>query len=273
MGEFWRKASDLFWGKPLLWLPVLVADLLGSGIDAGQKAIVRAVVLSKMEYHSALGGTVQHVPLTAAAVQQATQIAIPLQWTSNFLRILLYAVALVLTCGMVRELLSRSQEMWKPAAALEGRWGGILGVTLRVLALTVLFTVLYGWAGRWLLAHGYKGVVASPWYHLGCAVLLMLLLAWAVAVTALQMVSNGSISEAGGRQATIMAFLLGLASLALSFFVEQSAPALAHMPDGRRIPLQMLASLLTAVPYILMFLGFGVLAVQQDRTRISESES
>jgi branched-subunit amino acid transport protein len=273
MGELWRKASELFWGKPLLWLPVLVADLLGSGLDQGQKAIVRSIVMGKMVYHSALGGTVEHVPLTAAAVQQATQVAIPLQWTSNFLRILLYVVALVLTAFMVRDLLKRNPEPWKPGAALRGRVGGIFGVALLVLAVTVVFTVLFSWGNRWLLTHGHKAVAVSPWYHVACAVLLVGALAWVAAPTAVRTVSLGPISKVGAQRAVAMGFLLGVATVALAFFVEQSAPALIHQPDARRIPLEMVASLVTAVPYILLFLGFGVLAVQEDSTRMAESES
>jgi hypothetical protein len=118
----------------------------------------------------------------------------------------------------------------------------------------------------------HKAVVASPWYHLGTALVLMLVIAWVTAPAAVRAVADGPISQAGGNQATMMAFLLGAASLALAFFVQQSAPAIMHLPDSRRIPVVMMASLVSAVPFIVMFVGFGVLAGKEDRSRTMESE-
>ncbi|MES2391810.1 MAG: hypothetical protein V4555_09220 [Acidobacteriota bacterium] len=263
MGEFLKKASDLFWRKPVLWLPVIIADLLGTAINQGQGAIVRAMVMRRTEVHSALGGAVQHVRLTPEIAAQAVQAATPMVWVSYFLRISLYVIALVVTVAMVQQLLDRMQASPTPQEVLRTRKAGMLSLAVRILALDAVGSVAIEWTGRWLLMHGHKTVATSPWYHLGTSATLTVLLALFAGAAALRMLVGAPVSDEGANRAVVMPAMLGVGSLALGFLIGSSIP-MGHTPSpAAQIALGTTASLITAVPFILMFIAFGVLANEE----------
>ena len=263
MGEFLKKASDLFWRKPLLWLPVIVADLFGTAINQGQVAILRAMVIRRTEVHSALGGGAEHVRLTPEMVAQAAQAATPMVWVSYFLRIGFYVIALVVTVAMVQQMLDRMQASPKPVEMLRSRMGGMASLAVRILALDAVGSLLIEWGTRSLVAHGHRAVVVSPWYHLGSSALLTVLLALLAAAAALRMLVGAPVSDAGANRAVVMSAMLGIGSLALGFLAGSSIPVGRAPSMAAQIALSTVASLITAVPFILMFIAFGVLANEE----------
>jgi hypothetical protein len=254
MSRYWGEASDLFFRRPILWLPVLVADLAGSGLDVAQKAIARAIVMRHLEYHSALGGVVQQHGLTYQAAQSATETAVAVAWTAYFVRILLYVV----TAGLVWAAERRGG--WAGAfAGLKQRASGAVFLALRLLAVYAFVAVGYSYLLRGLALHK-SPLPGAMWFHIACAAVLVVLLVAVASGPALRLLEQREPGEHGMRSARGMALLMGLASLALTFFVGQSGGIMLRTTPGRRITLEILASLLTAIPYILMFLGFGVIS-------------
>ncbi len=104
MDELWRKASELLRERPLLWVPVLVADLLAFLISLGSSALVRVVVLPRLLGHSVLGGPTLQQQLTPAALEHANLLAAGITIPANFLRLVCYAMALVTTLVLVHAI-------------------------------------------------------------------------------------------------------------------------------------------------------------------------
>ena len=270
MGELWRKASETLWARPLLWVPVLVADLLGSGLNLGQQELVRAIVLSHTAVRSVMGGAVQHVPLTAEAIARSAVYAIPLAWFTYFLRILLYVLALLITSELVMDMMSRMGREVEIKQVLGERVGGMLTVALRALAVYAFVALVFSQISRKLAETGHQAILMSPWFRTGISVALVLLLVVVTSTSALRLVSGGPVSEAGEKSAQFLALMMGLVSLGLSSFVGINSKGVSVTP-GQRLGLEIGASLLTAIPYVLMFVGFGVLGKDEVDRREREA--
>lgn len=260
MGRYWREASDLFFRRPLLWVPVLVADFAGSLLNLAQGALVHTIAVSRMQYHSALGGTVKNSGLTLQAAQQLYVYAMTLGWITNFVRILLYVAAFLLTAGLVWS--GGQRDTWeKVVATLRPRGNGGTLLALRALALYAAAAIGNTYLSRYLSVKN-PAMLRNIWFHLAIAVLVVALQVAVLSNAALKLLVEQKPSEHGARSARMMALLLGFVSLAMGFFIGRSA-ILRSTSDSKRITLEVLASLLTAVPYILMFVGFASIAAAE----------
>jgi hypothetical protein len=56
MRDLWRKTTALFWESPILWLPVVCADLLAFCFTRVQKLLTWQLINSFLLGHSALAG-------------------------------------------------------------------------------------------------------------------------------------------------------------------------------------------------------------------------
>ncbi|WP_146072151.1 hypothetical protein [Bryocella elongata] len=261
MGRYWADASDLFFRRPLLWVPVLVADLIGSLLNIGQGALMHAIAMHRMQFHSALGGTVATKGLTMQAAQQLYIYAIALGWTTNFVRILLYVSAFVLTAGLVWTAGRRNS--WNGAvAALSARVNGATLLALRALALYAAAAVGNTYLTRYLLVAN-PALLHSIWFRLGLAAVVVALQVGVLSNAALKVLTEKTPTEHGARSARLMALVLGFVALAMGFFIGQSSAIVRSATEEKRLVLEVLASLLTAVPYILMFLGYAVIAATE----------
>jgi len=271
MGRYWAEASDLFFRRPLLWVPVLVADLAGSLLNLGQGLLMRAIAMQRMQFHSALGGTVPTKGLTMQAAQQLFIYSVALGWTTNFIRLLLYVAAFVLTAGLVWN--GGRRGAWDQAVdALRVRANGSALLALRALALYAAAAIGNTYLTRYLTVKN-PALLHNIWFHLGIAVLLVALQVAVLSNAALKLLVEKKPSEHGARSARLMALLLGFLALGMGFFIgKSSAAGLSHASQSTRLTMEVLASLLTAVPYILMFLGFATIAAT-ERSDIEDART
>ena len=254
MEEFWRETSELLLQRPILWLPVLLADLLGFLVTLGSGALLRSVVLAPLQYRSALGGAPMRAPISAAAMQHATLMAGLITWPSNFLRLLLYAAALIVTASLVGSFAKRrAQKPVEIGAALQRSFPGILSLTLRSFAIYAAAALLLDWVGKWLLAHGHKTAFANPWVEIGAGVLVVAALAWFIAPAAIQVLTERASTPLRKREAQIFAFGLGIVSLALGRFVATNVHAVRITSPLALYALELTGSWIAALPYVVLF--------------------
>ena len=270
MGEMWRKASELIWRRPVLWLPVLVAELLSYFVMLGRGAWIRHIILSRMRGHSVLGGPAVTTRLTGPAAVHANNIAITLTWTAYFIRLLLYAAALVVTSALVRSFLSSAR---KPTAnigaALQSRALAMLSLALRALAIYGGVALVVGWVGRWLVMHGHRSASVAQGVELTAGLLLDGILALVVAPVGVQALSGHLPGQPLRWRAQLFAFLLALVALALGTFVTANIRAVHFGSLATRILLEVTGSWIAALPYALLFVGLAVIALEQSRLQES----
>lgn len=273
MEELWRQATEMMSQRPVLWLPVLVADLLGFLINLGATAMVRAAVLSRLQYQSALGGGPMRAPMNAAAMQHATTLALIITWSSNFIRLLLYAAAFVVTAALVRGFRGRAE---KPAGeilpALKRNVAGIFSLALRAFALYAFAAFLFSWLGRSLIAHGHKAVLASGWVEIAAGFLLVAALAFLLAPAAIQVFAHHRSSPLDQRNGQLFALGLAAVALVLGRFVESNLRSVHIAFESARYALGLTGSLIVALPYAVLFAGLGLLAWKTTREAPNTAE-
>ncbi len=268
MEELWRKVSELMLQRPLLWLPVLLADLLAFLVGLGGKAWLHRILVSRLETRSVLGGPAVRAPVSPSAVQHAVQSVAPIEWGANLLRLLLYTLAFVATAALVRAFRARSR---KPAeevgVVLRRQFVDVLPVagTALLVYLVVSFTAKF--ASDFLIRHGHRAVLLSGtavggWFGLLVGALTTLILALLVAPAAVQALARRALDATHRQQAQILAFSLGLIALVLGRFVEANLLGLRSASPVARALLGITGSWIAALPYAVLFAGLGFLAIK-----------
>ncbi|MGI4831769.1 MAG: hypothetical protein ACRYFU_26845 [Janthinobacterium lividum] len=273
MEELWRQATEMMSERPVLWLPVLVADLLGFLLNLGATAMVRAAILSRLQYQSALGGGPMRAPMNANALQHATTLALAITWSSNFVRLLLYAAAFITTAALVRAFRNRID---KPAGeilpALKRNAAGIVSLALRSFALYAFAAFSFSWLGRSLIAHGHKAVLASGWLEIGASIILIAVLALLLAPVAIQTFARHRPTPDVQRNGQLFALGLAAVALVLGRFVESNLRSVHIAFQPARYALGLTGSLIVALPYAVLFAGLGLLAWKTAREAPTPAE-
>ena len=263
MGELWRGVTEITWKRPSVWLPVLIADLVGFFINLGRLALLRAVVVEHSEYRSALGGAPMRAPITAATAHGITTLALVIDWTSYLLRLLLYAAALIATAALVHGFRERVQRPWAGiGVALRRYAGGIFSLSLRALAIYGAAALLFSWLANSIVSHGHKAWLANGWLELGATLILMLALALLLAPVAVQVLAKRYAPADIKQRAQVFAFSLGLVALAIGTFVTANIRTVRGGLSLGRTLLELSGSWLVALPYAVLFVGIALLAHQ-----------
>jgi hypothetical protein len=264
MRDLWRKTTALFWENPILWLPVVCADLLAFCFTRLQKLLTRQLVNSLLLSHSALTGQVippadQHAVITKAAI-----IFGPFVWGTYFLNTCLFTAAFVVTATLVSAL----EEHVRPDLPLV--LGSLRSRSRRILVLSIKLLALYALAAALLLQ---ATTLAQKWkfpvtYLIPCfLVLVTVCIAYCMAPPGISVLRNAESRSvtpeyiAWGRS---FSMLMVLSSLAAGYFVpmvEQSLFASPLLARGiPRLIIEALASSVAAFPYVLLFISLSLIA-------------
>ena len=261
MGELWRDLVELLRTRPILWLPVLLADLLGYLLNLARNGVLRQVVLHQTTQHSALGGAVVHGPMSASAMESTTIVALLLSWLTYFGRMLLYSGALIATAALVQSLREREPKPVQVVGpALARGWGGMLELALRGLAVYAVAALLFSWLSPFLAKHGQAALLHNLWFGYGLTLAVLLLLAVLLPPVALRVLSgqqpSGTLARASQQFSVVPVVVASL----LAATVSANSRELALAPPGARYPLEIVGSLVVALPYVLLFTGLSLLA-------------
>ena len=267
MGKLWQDLVEVLGRRPLLWLPVLLADLLAYLTTLGGSAILHAVVMHRTAQHSALGDVVVHGAMSASAFESTTILALLLLWLTYFLRLLLFASAFIATAALLEAIMDRVDKPATTVAPSLGRhWGGIVELALRALSVYAICALLFSWIRPYLLNHGHIALLRNPWFDFGITALPCLVLAAVLPPVALRVLAARQPDRQSAKEGKQFALILVLVILLLSMFVSSNSRDLAQVSPGARYPLELVASLLESLPYALLFTGLALLARRVART-------
>ncbi len=269
MGELWRDLVDLLRTRPALWLPVLLADLLGYLLNLGRNSLLKAIVWHETSQRSALGGAVIHGPMTASAMQSATIFALLLSWFVYFVRLLLFSGALMATAALVWGYLNREPKPVQTVGPfLATRRGGIFELTLRALAVYAVAALLFSWLSSFLQKHGYIAVLRNPWFGLALGLIVLLALSILLPPVALRVLAGRTPDRKLARDSQQLAASLSVIVTVLSAFVGANSREMARIPPAARYPLEIIGSLVVALPYVLLFTGLALQARKLARSEV-----
>lgn len=274
MADLWRSVLEIMGKRPSVWLPVLLADLLGFFVNLGKVTLLRSVIRNRLEYHSALGGAPLRGQVTASAMHSATTLALVIDWSSYLIRLLLYACALMATAALVNSFRERLKRPWAEIpAALRSYTGGIFSLSLRALAVYGAAALLFAWLGNLLLNHGHKAWVTRGWLENIVTVCVILTLALVLAPVAVQVLAKRYAPSRLKQQAQTLAVSLGLIAVALGTFIAANMRTVRGGPSVGRTLLELTGSWIVALPYAVLFVGLAVLASEVPVETAEELET
>ena len=110
MRTIWRTTAYLFWQHPILWLPVILADLIAFCLRLLQGWMTHAVINSLLVEHSVLSSNpepLQTLPVAWAAAFGASRLLV------EFLNLCLYATAMVAISILIPALIAQTKKPWQ----------------------------------------------------------------------------------------------------------------------------------------------------------------
>lgn len=268
MEELWRKVSELMMQRPLLWLPVLAADLLAFLIGLGGKAWLQHILISRLVTRSVLGGPAVMAPVSPSTVQRAVEAVAPIEWGTNLLRLLLYTLAFLATAALVRAFRARSQKPGEEiGTVIRRQFTDVLPVAGTALLVYLVTSFAAKFFSAYLIRHGHRAVLQSGayvggWFGLAVGAVTIVLLALLVAPAAVQALARTALDVSHRRQAQILALSLGLVAMVLGRFVEANLLAIRTASPVALALLGATGSWIAALPYAVLFAGLGFLAIK-----------
>lgn len=263
MRDLFRRASDLFWQHPILWLPVAVADLASFGLTQLQKWLTHAIITHMVTVHSVLTNAPEPADI-GKLTMKVVLLTRPIVWGNYLLSLCLYTFAMIAISTTLPQL--AAEEKFSPSSTL----GAIRRSGSRVLIFAFKLLVLIGIAAIPLAASGvlftrYIRLIPNFYFYYGVVVSLMAALAYFVApwaVTLLRSRTAERISNEVAQRARIFAALTQPASAAIYLFAAAVRRSLlsATTPISAIYTLDVVESLASAAPYILLFIALSLLA-------------
>ena len=266
MQSLWRKASWLFWQYPVLWLPVLVADLAGSLLN-----ILRKIITHQVTFWLQPGDSVfsHHSVLNLPAGVSSLWLLAPLNVWTNLMRLCLYSTAFVLTGALIKTL---DDNPTTPSPNLRVAIRALPAKARQILIVSVVILIASPVAG--LLGAAYSNFNNPPFglnkeQQISATVVLALAaLAFATAPFALRLAQPSNpepLPEKSRNAGRILATLAVAASGAISLILQQptswTLASLTTHDSLERNLVYIMASCIAAIPYIPLFIALALIAL------------
>jgi hypothetical protein len=266
MRTLWRTTTYLFWQHPILWLPVVLADLIAFCLRNLQIWMTHAVVQSLGAPHSVLSSTpepLQTLPVAWVVAFAASRFLVEL------LNACLYAAAMIAVSLIIPALMAEKRIPWRqvPPAVRQSRIQ-ILLLLLKAFGMFVVATFL-----------GLEIITYLPRLHFlplsltidsrreGYVVEAVLLaaVAWILAPSAVAILRprESPVSDTRRiRHARILAAVSVSAAAAMYVLATAVEPSFApFLTTGFRVQAYWaIASAASAIPYIPLFIAFYLIA-------------
>lgn len=140
MRYLWQRTANLFWQRPILWLPVLGAQLLASYLKLFQRMLTHHIAFWLVSSHSVLGFNSPDSRSEDPTVYfKLTLFTAPLEQGTNYLTIWLFTAAMVVTVFMVYTISSNEKPTFVSAyVALRSYLKRISWFSLKLLVVGVV---------------------------------------------------------------------------------------------------------------------------------------
>jgi hypothetical protein len=286
MRTLFRTTASLLRQYPILWLPLILAELINFNITWFERMLQRSLMQQLLpwltESRSVLDGATGHIPATAQTIRNLQLILLPLDLGTELVCILLSAAALVVTAALLRSLAEGCPATLPTAlASIAPSRRRILIFSLTLLGLKAIWDVLTAFLSPLIfslnpedklkrllslspklenvleITHLIPNLVSHLWV-LPIALCIVYIIAPLQARLAQPPDAVPVPDQA--KQARIAAILTAVAMSALSFLVAMLEVPLFQLlrPASTLVlyPVSTITSLITALPYILLYIAF-----------------
>jgi len=282
MKELWRRSAGLLGAHPVLWVPVLCADLVGFASKVGNHAFNRQIVLSLVQaQHASVLNQSAEVPVSRVnSAGEAALLVASVDLGTRLVTTGFYVIAAILTWALVQTLVVEpTPELGPTIRSVESKGWHIFGLTLLAFGIAVCFSV----SPAMLLG------VAIPFLHLarnnwrtaihaisfGGQLLGYLSVAYWITPSAVGLMQTGPrklVTQENRRDARHFAAFAATASLAISFLYQTAggSPSALISPthSWRGMTTGLGVSLLSALPYLVLFIFLSLAAQSGHETAL-----
>jgi len=272
--QIWRETAALFWQYPVLWLPVLGADLLSFVLNRLGKSAARRVIYHLLMGPASVFGDTRSLPGPSSGVPfgKAAALGGIFEWSAHFTQVLLYTTAFLITAVLVQKI-SRAEPFQSSIQIVRLRWRAILGLSLRLLGLLAILAISLATMLS-VVAQSRKFVSLIPsetMYAIGVAAFCAI--AYSVAPTAMRRIRTSDLrplTVESKQNSRIFAVLAVVASSLLGYcmsYVERSFAAEPLFNSAlAATALDAIVSLAGAVPYITLFIALTIIVNHDGAT-------
>jgi preprotein translocase subunit SecG len=268
--QVWRETAALFWQYPVLWLPVLGADLISFFLTRLEKYVKHLLIYHVLlEPASVLGGR-RFLPGSSsnAVAFKAAMSGATLEWSMHFAQIIFYTTAFFMTASLIRRMSRREMELISSSVQfVRSRWRAVFGLSLRVLGLVALFVISYGALIAFTTAQTRKYMVHPPtwWMYVMSAAAFcgMAYFAAPMAMRRIGAMALKPLKAESKRNGRIFAVLTVLVSSLLGYGLPYFEGSFTAEPLFSGSPavttLEAIVSLLVALPYVVLFIALTLM--------------
>lgn len=261
--ELWRRTARLTYENPVLWLPVLLADLLGFGLQYGERTFASAMIRNAFRSHSVLAGATGF-DSSSARVTFFSILSFLLRFGVEFLTVILYAWALFITARLVARCIAAKD--WSDVANVAGK---VLGLGLRaflvVIAMVLSVFCIIELPLMWSRWHG-----LMTWWFFNDVVALVLMCASACVLVpaALRALSDVPAPNRKhihiARKSSIAAVVASTTLIVIAHFIEgQVRGSFTGV-----LATQVVNSVIFVLPYAPLYVALALLAADSETTEI-----
>jgi hypothetical protein len=266
------RSQTLFWENPILWLPLVCADLLAFCFTRLQKLLTRHLIDSILLSHAAPTGQAIRLVAQPALIMKAALLSGSFLWGTYFLNTCLYTVAFVITATLVHTLGQGLQpDLPGVLRSLGWRIRRILAFSVKLLALYALFGVLLLHATRLAQKWGFPTTHVVP----GFVMLAYLSVAYFMAPSGIRLLRDAQsrpVTTEYANWGRSFSIVMVMASLAISYFVSLAEHSLNTSPllarGILRVIMEVPASAVAAFPYVPLFISLALIATN-DAAEVS----
>jgi hypothetical protein len=284
MQGLWSKILELIREHPILWLPFVIADLTTFFLNWLQKSVTSWIYhwLLTQHNHSVLGGDYQTLNMDQFARLKAALLSTPLVWGNYYLHTCLYTTSFVITAAFVCCV----QDQKKPSFAevqslLRQKYRRLLLFALKLFGIYFLGSIIFMSIPMFL----FKSILIGDNFDATAFgsvldILTSVCVAWILTPAGIRLIQaplSESISSESIKQGRTFAILAAVASVLISYFVMRAEASFstssAFDPMFHHMVISPLLSLFVALPYMLLWIAFSLLAAEQKQKPEIQSNS
>ncbi len=264
MTNLFRRASYLFWQYPILWVPVFVADILDTLLKESRTLVTQAVIRSVLESHSVLSSVPDRLPAGLQSTMKVALLSAPIVWGTHFAGIVLYASAMTMTATLVlmNPPTIRGLHEQNPDRSFKDTLFFSLKFFAMIALIGVPWTVIVGEVS---MRFPRSRLIWGGDFGILFAIALTVAVAYFITPTAIRLLRKPRIEPVNlalMRRARAFAVMTVIASGLLdrltvatqSTFLSRSTPRIGILSFDA------VASLVGALPYILLFIALTLVA-------------
>jgi hypothetical protein len=277
MRILWRSTTSLLRQYPILWLPVLVAEIVNFNLRWFERLLLRPLrhqlILWFSQAHSVLSTTPVPIQPTGSIMIKTALLTAPLEWGMQFLCAAVTVASLVATAAILQSIAKTGRGTLRAATApITSSRRCILILSLQSWGLNILFTSLLEllsplvFSIHNLQAYLGRSNLAGSFFSYLWVLPVTLFVCYIIAPLEVRLLQSPESTPAPdqARRARVVAILVALGLCVFNPFTGMTESYILQMSllafSLKFFLIELLFSLIRTAPYALLFIAFYLIA-------------